>query len=109
MNGGGVTPSVKTLIAVKQGASAPSAWYGYLEDSKFYLATVDNGEKVNIVTVATGKVVSQIDWNQNIENVVYQSVCNSYPECNDIDKVAVTEGIGDDVPNWENYVVLDRI
>lgn len=91
---------------MKQGLSAPTAWYGYLEDSVFHLAGKGNEEYVNVVTISTGIVQSQPAWNQSLENTVFLTVRNEYPECEDIVTENVQIEIGDTVENWNEYNII---
>ena len=109
MNGGGDTPSQQTLVAVLQGVGAPTAWYGELRNGTFYLAAKDDGEKVSVVNVASGTVQGEYEYTQILEERVFHTVAMSYPECEDITPENVLQTTGENVPNWEDYEILDPI
>lgn len=106
MSGGGETPE-QTLVAVRVSNSETAPCYcGYIDGNTLYITMVGE-DKIAFVSQSNGNIISGVDWQQSIDNTIFQSVKAVYSDVLYTDKYDSGLTVGSTVPNWENYTILN--
>jgi len=99
----------KTLIAVKISEESPFANFGYIENNKFYWAGKNNGAQMQQLNATTGYIIGASDFNQTVENTIYTTIRQQYPEVEDIGPYESELGMYQQPLNWSEYEILNPI
>lgn len=109
MKRGGDTPSEKTLIAIRENQGATVAYWGELIGNTFYYTTSDGGIVILRANIESGTCYGAIPFDQSKENAIFQTVRTVYPAVNDIEKKDSSISVGEAIPDWNKYVILEPI
>lgn len=109
MNRGGETPTEKTLIAVRNYQGAPVAYWGELIGNTFYYATSGNGTLMLLANIESGTYYDANAFDQTEENIIFVSVRAVYPAVNNIEGKDTSIEVGNAIPDWDKYVILEPV
>ena len=105
MSGGGGTPQ-QTLMAIQIGVAMPYI-FGYIENSTYYFYVNENNGK-GYLSYETGSIISDQGplLNDSFTEYVISTIGQAY-NVEYVDVIATNEyNIGDNVPNWDEYILV---